>query len=294
MKKKTMNFQLRLTNLQYEFLRTRADDLNLNVSKMISIFLNDQKILVPDRDEIYKITHSFVPLYNNVHQLIRASRFVSFRVDDRSIHERFIQIAETLEDDIERNSIVKSMVVRKVNEFITDTSLKDSNDFIYAHSKNLKLNIKFLILDDSDFFDRRLAIRMTEDERKIIENKSKLLGTTMKNVMLAHVMSANVFSLSSVSCTNMSELREYGQLLNSISRFMNESLKAKKTIEDVDMLSMITDLNEIDDYIRSDTDCYEEIIYHLNSRIKIRLLNEGVYWTESFRKKVRDRQYGRE
>ena len=293
MKNKTMTLQLRLTNLQYEFLRARADDLNLNISKMISNFLNDQNFLVPDHDEIYKITHSFVPLYNNVHQLIRASHFVSFRADDRNIHERFIQIAETLEDDIERNSIVKSTVVRKVYEFIADASLKDSNDFIYIHSKNLKLNIKFLILDDSDFFDRRLAIRMTEDERKIIEKKSKAFGTTMKNVVLAHVMSANVFSLSSVSCTDMSSLREYGQLLNGIARFMNESLKAEKCIEDVDMLSMVTDLNTIDDYVRSDTDCYEEIIHHLNSRVKIKLINEGVYWTESFRRKVRDRQYGR-
>jgi len=294
MKNKTMNLQLRLSNLQYEFLRKRAAKLNLNISKMISIFIADQRIAYADQEEFYELSHSFVPLYNNIHQLIRASRFVSFRVEDRSIHERFIQIAETLEDDLERNASIKLKIVNLLNDVISNDVIKSSNDFMKAHDKNISLNVKLLGLDESDSFSRRLMIRMTDEERRNVEISSKVLGTSMKNTVLALAMSANVFSVSSFVCNDKSELREHGQLLNGIARFMNESLKSDKKIEDTDMLSMISDLNVIDDFVRNDTEFYEDVMDHLHLKIKVKIINEGVYWTSSFRKKVKENTYGRE
>ncbi len=234
---------------------------------------------------------SMSPISNNVRQIKNASLLLRPK-DNNHDYGLMMDVVCTVADDICRNIHSRQKFVKTAKDILQDESIFKNIDTVFLNEKNEKMNLDLLLLDNEPC-DTRLKIRLTEDEKLNLEMLSRSTGTSMKNVILAKAMSGNLYKASFSQMNNTQPLREYGALINGIAKFLNETVKSQKKLETLDIVSIITDLNSFDEFIREDTDVFLNSEKNISRILNVRMKDEGIYWTSSFRRKVKENLYGR-
>lgn len=293
MKKRTIDFLMRLNESQMAFLQMRSKRIGYNISKMISLFLRSQYIFQENKNDMRDATASMSSFLNNILQIQRALSFVIYSHDDEDAFLKLKELAKTLHENILKSVHERDQMRNKLYILLSSHSLYLKTDEIQKHEKSLSHNIHLLILDDEKS-NRIFHIRLTAEEKTILEKMAKKSKTSMKNIILALVLSGNVFSWKQIACDDKNYLRQNADLLNRIAKFLNTTVKSDEKISELDMLSMISDLNVIDDFMRDDIEHFQNSNAHFKNYLKLQIQDEGVYWTKKFKTRLENGLYGTE
>lgn len=293
MENKNEDLMIRMTDKQSIFLEIRADRIGYNISKMISSFLNSQFLFFENSNDMNDIMCSMSSFLNNGEQIERALLLISYALEDEDTFLRLKELSKTLNENISDCLQQRKRLRQKLNDILRDSDLYLKSEEIQKYKKNIQQNIHLLTLEE-DKSKRLFHMRVSFEEKEKLKNLSRKYETSMKNTILALSFSGNVFSWREVVNNDKTLLKENTDSLNNVAKLLNTSVKKGEELDELSMLSMISDMNVVDDFIRSDIDYFKNELEHFNKKIKFQIEDEGIYWTKSFKKKLENGKYGRE
>ena len=291
--KKTTEAQFRISHSQHVFLRKRAQKLEMPVSKMINDFINSRTHFVKNEKEFISIFNAMASYQNNIFQMQRAVQKLDYTESDDFAFYRLKEKISSLQTGLKENIEARRNLITVIDSMLEDENFFKKNVSVSRRQKNIILN-SYLFLLDEESPSERIKIRMTENEKSQLKELAESLDCSMKIAMLSAVASGNVFTWQYSIGEKLNDLVEHGKLLNSAARMLNGFVKEDKKTTGLDMMSVISDLERIEQYLNENRELYLDACRNIRRRITVNIADEGIYWNSNFIEGLKGGKYGRE
>lgn len=291
--KKTTEAQFRISHSQHVFLRKRAQKLEMPVSKMINDFINSRTHFVKNEKEFISIFNAMASYQNNIFQMQRAVQKLDYSESDDFAFYRLKEKVSSLQTGLKENIEARRNLITVIDSMLEDENFFKKNVSVSRRQKNIILN-SYLFLLDEESPSERIKIRMTENEKSQLKELAESLDCSMKIAMLSAVASGNVFTWQYSIGEKLNDLVEHGKLLNSAARMLNGFVKEDKKTTGLDMMSVISDLERIEQYLNENRELYLDACRNIRRRITVNIADEGIYWNSNFIEGLKGGKYGRE
>lgn len=291
--KKTTEAQFRISHSQHVFLRKRAQKLEMPVSKMINDFINSRTHFVKNEKEFISIFNAMASYQNNIFQIQRAVQKLDYTESDDFAFYRLKEKISSLQTRLKENIEARRNLITVIDSMLEDENFFKKNVSVSRRQKNIILN-SYLFLLDEESPSERIKIRMTENEKSQLKELAESLDCSMKIAMLSAVASGNVFTWQYSIGEKLNDLVEHGKLLNSAARMLNGFVKEDKKTTGLDMMSVISDLERIEQYLNENRELYLDACRNIRRKITVNIADEGIYWNSNFIEGLKGGKYGRE
>lgn len=291
--KKTTEAQFRISHSQHVFLRKRAQKLEMPVSKMINDFINSRTHFVKNEKEFISIFNAMASYQNNIFQIQRAVQKLDYTESDDFAFYRLKEKISSLQTGLKENIEARRNLITVIDSMLEDENFFKKNVNVSRRQKNIILN-SYLFLLDEESPSERIKIRMTENEKSQLIALAESLDCSMKIAMLSAVASGNVFTWQYSIGEKLNDLVEHGKLLNSAARMLNGFVKEDKKTTGLDMMSVISDLERIEQYLNENRELYLDACRNIRRKITVNIADEGIYWNSNFIEGLKGGKYGRE